>query len=279
MKKDLNCSGIYQIRNLVNDKVYIGSAVNMRHRRNCHFSDLNKNIHCNDYLQKSFNKYKEINFKFEVLERVNDKKDLIKQEQYWIDKTKCTNDKYGYNLCPTAENSLGYKHTEETLKKMSTLRMGKTYRIGMKHTEESKNKMAESNYKRFSDKNNREIISKGLKKYYKTKAGKKSIVACSRRLKENPMRKKGYKHTEKTRNKFCIVFCKPVVQMNKEQTKIINIYFLIKDLKNDNYTSSGVSKCCIGKLKTHRKCKWIRLEDLTKNTKLIRTLFFKDDSL
>lgn len=38
-------SGIYQIRNLVNGKVYVGSAVNLQHRRREHRSDLRNGNH------------------------------------------------------------------------------------------------------------------------------------------------------------------------------------------------------------------------------------------
>ena len=50
-------SGIYQIKNLVNEKIYVGSAINLYQRKCEHFSDLRKNIHDNPHLQSSYNKY------------------------------------------------------------------------------------------------------------------------------------------------------------------------------------------------------------------------------
>lgn len=43
-------SGIYQIRTLVNGKIYVGSSVNLRARRNRHFSNLRRNEHPNQHM-------------------------------------------------------------------------------------------------------------------------------------------------------------------------------------------------------------------------------------
>ena len=59
-------SGIYKITNLVNDKFYIGSSKDLERRKKEHFNHLRKNKHCNSHLQRSWNKYGEENFKFEV---------------------------------------------------------------------------------------------------------------------------------------------------------------------------------------------------------------------
>jgi excinuclease UvrABC nuclease subunit len=44
-------SGIYCIKNIINDKMYIGSAVNLKTRRYEHFHFLTKNKHHNRHLQ------------------------------------------------------------------------------------------------------------------------------------------------------------------------------------------------------------------------------------
>ena len=59
---------VYKIKNLVNNKVYIGSTVNTKNREYKHFWMLNKGIHDNEHLQKSFNKYGSKNFVFEIVE-------------------------------------------------------------------------------------------------------------------------------------------------------------------------------------------------------------------
>ena len=41
--KDLkNRAGVYQIRNLVNGKIYVGSSINLKQRKTSHFSKLRK---------------------------------------------------------------------------------------------------------------------------------------------------------------------------------------------------------------------------------------------
>jgi hypothetical protein len=51
---------------------------------------LSKNIHDNEYLQKSFNKYGIESFKFEILEEC-DQSQLIDKENFYINKYKSNN--------------------------------------------------------------------------------------------------------------------------------------------------------------------------------------------
>ena len=78
-------SGVYQIRNLINGKIYIGSSKNLLTRKTQHFSDLKHNRHGNSHLQHSYNKYKKDNFIFEIIEFCNSD-DRIEIEQYWVDR-------------------------------------------------------------------------------------------------------------------------------------------------------------------------------------------------
>jgi len=75
-------SGIYKILNIKNNKVYIGSTTNFNKRKNEHLKRLRKNKHENKYLQRAFNKYKEDNIKFELIEEINDIGLLIERELY-----------------------------------------------------------------------------------------------------------------------------------------------------------------------------------------------------
>ncbi|MEQ8172689.1 MAG: GIY-YIG nuclease family protein, partial [Candidatus Eremiobacterota bacterium] len=63
MKKN---SGIYCIINRVNQKIYIGSAKNLKDREKQHFSLLKNNKHVNKYLQNSYNKHGYENFEFKI---------------------------------------------------------------------------------------------------------------------------------------------------------------------------------------------------------------------
>lgn len=55
----MGISGIYGIFNLVNGKVYIGSAINLKKRFSDHKGRLQKQKHRNGYLQNAWNKYRE----------------------------------------------------------------------------------------------------------------------------------------------------------------------------------------------------------------------------
>jgi len=91
--------GVYQIRNIVNDYVYIGSSNNIKYRLETHFKDLEHNKHLNHHLQHAYNKYGKENFIFEIVEFCS-LSEQFKTEQYWLDrffgKTNC------YNLNPFA---------------------------------------------------------------------------------------------------------------------------------------------------------------------------------
>lgn len=125
-------SGIYKILNIKNDKFYIGSSKNLIKRKNNHFTFLKSNIHHNKHLQNSWNKYGSENFVFEILETCEEKELLIR-EQHYID-----NLNPQYNISPTAGNTCGYKHTEETKKILSRIHKGR------KASEEVKKRMSES---------------------------------------------------------------------------------------------------------------------------------------
>ena len=99
--KNIKC-GIYQIRNCITNKIYVGSTNNVRKRWNEHELLLGKNVHANRHLQSAYNKYCSENFIFEILEEVKDKNRLLEVEQWWITNTNCCNKNIGYNLCEKA---------------------------------------------------------------------------------------------------------------------------------------------------------------------------------
>lgn len=109
-------SGVYQIRNLVNGKIYIGSSKNLKNRKcHDHLNTLKRNKHQNNYLQNAFNKYGEDNFIFEIIEFCGEK-DLKDSEQYWLDRIRPYDKNIGYNI---AINTYNHEFSEETKQKMS----------------------------------------------------------------------------------------------------------------------------------------------------------------
>jgi group I intron endonuclease len=138
-------SGVYKITNKNNGRYYIGSSVNINNRWNEHKRKLKQNKHDNNFLQKSWNKHGEESFLFEIIEYVVDLSKLLEREQHYLDLI-AHDKKISYNLCKTAGNMLGFKHTEESKNKMSNSRIGNKNSLGFKHIEETKNKMSNSHF-------------------------------------------------------------------------------------------------------------------------------------
>ncbi len=99
-------SGIYKIINNINNKIYIGSAVNLPNRKSTHFCALKGSYHHNLHLQNAVNKYGIENFKFEIIEYCI-KEELILREQYWIDLLKPK-----YNKRQDAQSNFGVKRPD-----------------------------------------------------------------------------------------------------------------------------------------------------------------------
>lgn len=117
MQNKNNTSGIYCIENIENNKKYIGQSKNVNDRWRRHVGELNNGNHYNNYLQNSWNKHGEENFKFHVLEYCDDT-ELDKKEIYYIELYNTTNRDLGYNLKSGGQNG-GSVYSEEARKKMS----------------------------------------------------------------------------------------------------------------------------------------------------------------
>jgi group I intron endonuclease len=76
---------IYKIRNVVNNKFYVGSTTSTRERFRNHRKMLRGNRHHCLHLQASWNKYGEDCFKFEVVETAVSEEMLWQVEDRWLD--------------------------------------------------------------------------------------------------------------------------------------------------------------------------------------------------
>lgn len=135
--------GIYSIVNLLNNKMYIGSSIDLYKRKKGHLNSLRKNKHHAISLQRAFNKYGENNFDFFLIENVSNRSDLMKEEQKWMDFFNPE-----YNTCKSSKSPYGIKRSEETRLKLrishSTIEYKDRFsqiRKGAKFSEESKAKM------------------------------------------------------------------------------------------------------------------------------------------
>lgn len=106
---------IYQITNTINNKIYIGSAINYDTRIKRHLNDLKVGRHHSSKLQRSYNKYGKEVFNFEIIEIITNIDLLIQIEQKWIDELK---PEFNMTLIAGLNSHLGMKRTQETKNKI-----------------------------------------------------------------------------------------------------------------------------------------------------------------
>ena len=116
--------GIYYIKNLINNKIYIGQSVNITKRFNTHKHSLRHNLHNNSHLQSSFNKYGEENFEFGLIKSVKERY-LNKLEKLYIKKYDSTNPTKGYNHATGGNSNSGWIVPQEIRDKMSKAHKGR----------------------------------------------------------------------------------------------------------------------------------------------------------
>lgn len=107
--------GIYMIKNMSNNKVYIGQSTNIDKRLNAHKYKLNKNKHENSHLQNSYNKYGSDMFVFTKICEC-DKSELNEKERFYIKKYKSYISNYGFNLTKGGDSKIEF--SSETIDKM-----------------------------------------------------------------------------------------------------------------------------------------------------------------
>jgi len=94
--------GIYKIQNITDNKVYIGSSVDIKSRQYKHFWMLTLGSHYNSHLQSSYNKFGKDSFIFEILELCNPEY-LVSLENKYIDFYNSIDSTYGYNQAKVNE--------------------------------------------------------------------------------------------------------------------------------------------------------------------------------
>lgn len=149
-------SYIYEIKNNINGKRYVGRSDYPSDRFKEHKHWLNLNKHINIYLQRAWNKYTPNSFDFNIIDECR-KEDVVQLEQWYLDNEKCE-----YNLS---------KYSDTPIKK------------GDQHTNESKIKIKESLLKReykqeWKDKIKESINSKEYKDRVEMKRKKRKEELC-----------------------------------------------------------------------------------------------------
>lgn len=146
--------GIYKIRNVTNQKFYVGSSNDTKDRFRKHRTLLRKGKHHCKHLQAAWNKYGEECFRFEVIEDIATEDALFAAEnawlQEWVGKEQCYNSgrsaeapmrgmpkeltpNWGKSVSPEMRVQIS-----TTLKATYAANPGSHPRLGKTHTEETK---------------------------------------------------------------------------------------------------------------------------------------------
>lgn len=155
-------SNIYIITNKLNNKKYIGQAIDIKQRWMRHRSDYKRLT--NRYLYRAMNKYGIDNFLFEIIESEIPIENIHERETFWI-KEIGTKAPFGYNMTDGGEGSFNREVSIETRQKISHSK------LGSKHSDETKKNFSKRNKLRYenndarvkmsvSHKNNEKLIIK-----------------------------------------------------------------------------------------------------------------------
>ena len=180
--------GIYAIRSISQpDRVYIGSSIRIEKRLRDHESKLIKNVHPSSKLQNHVNKY---GFTDLVLEPIIEcgRAELIAMEQKFLDLFAPY-----FNSRPKAENNLGFKHSEESRKRLSESHKGLSYPRRVSSWNKGK-KTPDALKRKLSEINKGQVPwNKGL-----TKADER-VMKCAIAARKSGEKRKGVKLSDRHR--------------------------------------------------------------------------------
>lgn len=111
---------VYRFRNTINSKVYIGKTGDPYRR----FMEHKRGSGNAVYLTNAICKYGISNFEFSVIDECVFEMDCLDMEKAYIKHFRSNERAYGYNLTDGGEGISGWKHSEETKRKMSETRKG-----------------------------------------------------------------------------------------------------------------------------------------------------------
>lgn len=199
-----NKGGIYRIINLVNNKIYVGSAKGFKQRYRHHVESLRKGTHHNKHLQASFNKHGEDVFLFEVLEVVEgEQSERLIAEQKHIDvliKQGKWEETFNFKKKTIAKSRSCFSKTPEETRK--------------KRSESSKKMWQDPEYRRQQSEiqtirtkeqwevpGEREKRSDSLKTFYSSEEGAKEREKISKKMSERVVSEESRKKISKTVSK------------------------------------------------------------------------------
>lgn len=195
---------IYEIRNTINGKRYIGCSKNISTRFIKHKSRLKNNNHKNIYLQNAYNKYGEDNFEYNILFKLNSETEMYKKEKELISE----NDGL-YNL---AEGGLGgdtFTNRSEESKAITRERLSKASKIS---NEKNKSLHSDNTTKLWQNDKYREKVLKGVRENAKKPEYREKLSEGVKKVLEDPKMREKWSEAKKGKNngrwKGYLVICK-----------------------------------------------------------------------
>jgi group I intron endonuclease len=175
----MGVTGIYKIQSkLIPDRIYIGSALDIKQRWRNHLSALRKNRHHSGKLQNHYNKYGESDLVFFIIS-VCSEIDLLTFEQFYLDSISPY-----FNILLKAGSPKGMIHSEETKNKISIkLR-------GILRSSETKTRMSKGHSGKVYSEDSRRRMSKSHKGEKNGRFGVKVSDETKRRMSKNHKSKK-----------------------------------------------------------------------------------------
>lgn len=220
---------IYKIRNVVNQKFYVGSTGNKRERFRTHRNKLRSSKHHCAHLQAAWNKCGEDCFVFEVVEVVSSIDELQKAEDVWLSEWVGNENCYNHGLRSGApwrgvakelhpnfgrvmsedqkgvlrkarlaqpDPRIGKKHTEETKQRISTAKMANPSKYWQGKTRSDETKIKISDAQKGVKKAPRVYTEEGLRK------AQENMKRNARPQEQTPLEEVLVKFPEEVRSKY-----------------------------------------------------------------------------
>lgn len=241
-------SGIYIIKNIITNHVYIGHSICLKSRLSRHKNALSGKYHENEYLQNSWNKYGSKNFEFDILDECCFS-NLLHMENYWCNILKSHDRNYGYNIQPInvldnkvlvsketkskmSKSQKGKKASEETKRKMAEIRKGKPI-----HTKESKEKIINSNKNRKISLETKEKMSLKRKEWRN----------------KNPDHNPFKNMSKESKQKLFINKKRRIILEYDLYGNFVKRHLALNQTGNTKAFQIGVWRCCNNKLKSYNE--------------------------
>lgn len=208
-------SGVYLITCTTNNKIYIGSSVNITRRWHWHKTALRRRKHHSVLLQRAWNKYGEECFTFSVLEKCKPS-ECLKREQVWLDALCACDPSRGYNTArntsaPTKGRAISAEHRAK---------IGAAHK-GMKRPPEHGRKISEARKGKPLSEEHRAKLSAAHK------GKKQSPELIAKRTRSTPARKQSVERVERRSD----VHRKHYIVTSPEgvETQIFGLYRFCRD--------------------------------------------------